>query len=78
MKAIKNGERCVLPVDPGHMDRRCKELEDICRGIILRLPREEQEPFREYRELLRNQEDIRIQCAFRSGVRAGEKKTGKK
>lgn len=77
MQVIESGERRGFPADPVHSARRCAELEAICRGILLRLPPEEQAFFREYRELLRSQEEANIRCAFYSGIRIGEKRQGK-
>ena len=77
MKVIEGGERCVLPVDPETMDRRCEELEAICMGILMRLPPEDRALFLEYRELMRIQEDRNIQSAYHSGIRTGERRKSK-
>ena len=77
MRIIESGERRLFPRDPADVRRRCEELEAVCRGIILRLPPEEQAFFREYRELLQAQEEADIRCAFYSGIRVGEKRQKK-
>lgn len=72
MNTIEKGDCLVLPQDPEYTERRYKEHEVICRGILLRLPPEEQALFQEYRALLQLRQQQAVMRAYQSGLQVGE------